>query len=101
MSFKGKRRDEYVATTFCDFGQRGRRSDIGHHFSMPTAKRQFKRICRVWGNPLYGDDRANWRIWQETRGGKVINDYIHTPEPPYVPAGGDVGNRACRMAGGR
>lgn len=64
-----KNDNAYVAFTYTDFGQRGRRERLGRHLTLETAARQFKRICKVY-NQLHGH-----RVWTELRStGEVIHD---------------------------
>lgn len=66
MSVAGKKHEDWIAQTFCDFGEPRRRTTISNHFSIDAAGRQFKRINKIYG--------ANgWRCWQEDRAGNVIN----------------------------
>lgn len=90
MSVKGKKEWQWVARTLCDFGNPNRRSELSKHYSLEAANRAFPRLVRIYG------DIHHWRVWQEDRAGKILND---TAE--YVPTGRDVGNRSCRMVGGR
>jgi hypothetical protein len=67
MSVAGKKHDDWVARTICDFGQQGRREVLRHHYSIEAALNCFKEICKIYG-------KKPERCWQETREGEVIND---------------------------
>lgn len=68
MSVLGKKNDEWVALTLCDFGDPTRRHKIRNHFSMDAAINSFKDICKIYGK--------NSRCWQETREGVVFNENV-------------------------
>jgi hypothetical protein len=66
MSVRGKKKDDWVARTLCDYGDKTRKDTITHHFSEEAAFRSFEKI-----NNIYGKE---WRCWQEARDGRIIND---------------------------
>lgn len=66
MPVAGKTKDEWVAQTFCDFGQPGRKTALANHFSIEAAIRRFKHIHKIYA-------RDDWTCWQEDRAGNVIN----------------------------
>lgn len=77
MSVRGKRDCDWVAETLCDFGERGRATSLGHHFSVGAAVRHFtwKRILRIYGPYGTSGKREKWRVWQALRAtGEIIND---------------------------
>ena len=45
--------------TYCDFGKSYRKHELSRHKNWNTAKRQFKRIARIYSG-IHG-----WRCWQE------------------------------------
>lgn len=69
MSVLGKKKNEWVAITLCDFGDPKRRFELRHHYSVDAAIRAFKDICKIYG-------KGNERCWQETREGEVFNDNV-------------------------
>ena len=71
MSVAGKKKDEWVAQTLCDFGTPGRRESIRHHFSIESAIRAFDGLCKIYG-------RGQERCWQEDKYGELINDSTPT-----------------------
>ena len=50
---------KYKVATYCDFGTSGRRDVLSRHKNWDTAKRQFKRIARIYSG-IHG-----WHCWQE------------------------------------
>jgi|TARA_Y100000034_G_scaffold135146_2_gene205895 hypothetical protein len=66
MSVKGKKKTEWVAQTFCDFNDSGRKSVLRNHFSMEAAFRAFKKFVK--DRSIYGN------IWLKTRDGKILKD---------------------------
>lgn len=60
MSVKGKKVGDHVVVTMTDFGQPGRRSEIGRHYTLAAAGRQYKRIWDIY-HRLHGH-----KVWQET-----------------------------------
>ena len=70
MSVRGKKKDDWVARTLCDFGDKTRIDKIRTHFSEEAAFKAFEKI-----NDIYGKE---WRCWQETRDGRIINDNHHS-----------------------
>jgi len=50
---------KYKVVTCCDFGEAGRKDVIRRHKNWTTARRQYKRIARIY-NKIWG-----WRCWQE------------------------------------
>jgi len=66
---KGLKVEDFVAQTFCDFGDHRRKVEIGKHYDYSTAKRAYKRIADI-----YLGQRDNCRVWQETRSGTILND---------------------------
>lgn len=66
MSVAGKTKDEWIAQTFCDFGEPGRRTVLTQHFFLETAKRGFQRTKKIYS-------AHGWHCWQEDRAGNVIN----------------------------
>jgi hypothetical protein len=65
MSVAGKKKDEWVAATYCDFGTPGRKDAISHHFSIAAAVRRYNVLNKVYG-------RNDWRCWQEDRAGVFL-----------------------------
>ena len=49
----------YKVITYCDFGESGRRTVIGHHLTTQTAERALPRYIRIYSK-LHG-----WKVWQE------------------------------------
>jgi hypothetical protein len=72
MSVAGKKKDEWVAITLCDFGDPNRREILRHHFSVDSAILAFKQIEKIYGRNRLTN--GNGRVWQETRCGSIIND---------------------------
>jgi len=66
---KGKKRTEYSAVTYCDFGEAGRRASIGVHYTKETAERQFKRLCRIYRD---GPAADGWSVWTELLDSTVL-----------------------------
>lgn len=71
MSVKGKSHDEWVAATYTNFGDPNRKEVLRHHFTEQAAYRAWNEILKVYGG--YG---KNARIWQETRGGEILNERL-------------------------
>lgn len=79
MSVRGKRNCDWVAETLCDFGERGRATSLGHHFSVGAAVRYFtwKRLLRLYGpyRVFNTSGGRRWRVWQVLRAThEIIND---------------------------
>jgi len=70
---KGLSVEDYVAQTFCDFGEKGRRVEIRKHYDYNAAKKVFGKIVKVYGRVWPRSDKAT-RVWQETRNGTILND---------------------------
>jgi hypothetical protein len=66
MPVKGKRKNEWVAVTLCNFGEESRRDSIAKHFSETAALKAFDKINKIYG--------GHGRCWQEMRDGRIIND---------------------------
>jgi len=66
MSVSGKKKSDWVARTFCDFGDVSRRDVLTNHYSIKAANRAFEGTAKIYSR--FG------RVWQEDREGKVIND---------------------------
>jgi len=56
------------AKTYCDFNQLNRQDVLGNHRTLQTARRQFKRIARIY-NGIH-----HWRVWTIASNGKIICD---------------------------
>lgn len=55
----GRRLANPKVITYCDFGDTGRKSEIGRHATLATAMRQYARLWESYS-------RINkWRVWQE------------------------------------
>lgn len=54
--------------TYCDFGEPERKDELSRHKNWDTAKRQFKRISRIYTG-IHG-----WRCWQEEVEDAKINN---------------------------
>lgn len=65
MSVKGKTETDWVAQTFCDFGEPNRRDVITQHFFLETARRGFQRVVKIY-------TQQGWHCWQEDKEGNVI-----------------------------
>lgn len=65
MSVAGKTKDDWIAQTFCDFGEPGRKDVITQHFFIETAKRGFQRVSKIYS-------QQGWHCWQEDRDGNVL-----------------------------
>ena len=66
MSVKGKKRDDWVARSFCDYNN-GSRSELRRHFTVEAGQRAFKGFVKdvgaIWGH-----------IWLEMRDGTILRD---------------------------
>ena len=60
--------DNMKAITYCDFNQVERLDIMSKHRTLQTARRQFKRIARIY-HGIYG-----WRVWTVASNGKIICD---------------------------
>ena len=66
MSALGKKKDEWVVQTLCDFKENGRREVLRNHFSLESAFRSWDNFVKIY---------SKWgRCWQETNSGEVVND---------------------------
>jgi len=63
MSVKGKKKNEYVAVTYCDFGQEGRREPLVHHYSLAAAFRRYRRVWEIYG--ATSKDQKGCKVWIE------------------------------------
>ena len=63
-----KKRKKYEATTYCDYGDITTKIVLKQHFTIQTAKKEFKKILSSFTN------KGRWRCWQEIKTGVVIND---------------------------
>ena len=50
---------KHKVATYCNFGESGRKDVLRRHKNWDTAKRQFKRIARIYSG-IHG-----WHCWQE------------------------------------
>ena len=71
MSVAGKKKHEWVAQTFCDFGETGRRTVLTNHFSINAARTRWPAIVKIY-------TKEGWTCWQEDRAGNVLR---REPEP--------------------
>lgn len=69
---KGLTKEDFVAQTFCDFGDRTRKTEIRRHYDYSAAKKAFGEIANVYTRGFGRTD--NNRVWQETRQGTILND---------------------------
>ena len=56
------------AQTFCSFGMWGRKDGMSKYKNLQTARRQFKRIARIY----HGIHK--WRVWTVASNGQIICD---------------------------
>jgi hypothetical protein len=56
---KAQIRKVFKVKTYTDFGQAGRIEEIGKHYNIATAMRQYARIWEVYGR------RGGARVWQK------------------------------------
>ena len=60
---------EFMAKTYCDFGDADRKDELSSHFTIETAKRQFARKAKIY-NGIH-----KWRVWTEVlSSGQIICD---------------------------
>ena len=71
MSVRGKSKEDWVALTLTDFGDKTRRQVLRHHFTKEAAYRALDGICKIYGRPWIKEET---RVWQETREGQILND---------------------------
>lgn len=71
MSVKGKTREDWVALTLTDFGDKTRRQVLRHHFTKEAAYRAWDGLIKIYGRPWIKEET---RVWQETREGQILND---------------------------
>lgn len=45
--------------TYCDFGEEGRKTEIGQHLTIATAMRQYAWLWDIYGR------RPGYKVWQE------------------------------------
>jgi len=76
MGIKGRKRDDYKAYTFCDFGEKGRQEVIYNHYSISSTKRAFTRLKKIYSKASGIKGRETWRCWQEDNRGNLINDSV-------------------------
>lgn len=69
---KGLTKEDFVAQTFCDFGEVGRKTEIRRHYDYNAANKAFREIAKVYTRAFGRTDRN--RVWQETRIGTILND---------------------------
>ena len=74
MSVAGKSKDDWVAATFTDFGEKIRKDLLRHHFSIQSALRAYKELKKIYGPNSHSNTAKPCRIWQETRSGEILND---------------------------
>lgn len=72
MSVKGKSKDEWVALTLTDFGDKSRKEVLRHHFTREAAYRAWDGLLKVYGRPWKQGEPP--RLWQESREGEILND---------------------------
>ena len=65
MSVAGKKKNDWVAATYCDFGTPGRKDVITHHFSIAAAVRRYHNINKIYS-------QSGWHCWQEDRAGVFL-----------------------------
>ena len=65
MSVKDKKKNDWVAQTFCDFNDAGRKSVLRNHYSLGAALRAFKGLVKI---TAYGN------MWLKTRDGNILKD---------------------------
>lgn len=68
MSVKGHKKNEWVARTFCDFNEDGRKADLRNHFSIQAGCRAFDEFVRDRSRSIYGN------IWLELKDGTILKD---------------------------
>jgi len=66
MSVKGKKEDDWVAKTVCDFGEVGREETLTHHYYLSTAFRAYRKHWDIY-HKIHG-----WKVWIELRKQKGI-----------------------------
>lgn len=69
MAVQGKKLNEWIARTYCNFGDPNRKEALRDHYSLDAAFRAYEKINKIYGR--------SGRCWQETREGVVINDNNH------------------------
>lgn len=75
MGVRGKSMYDWEYATFCDFGnEKIARAPVAKHFSLPAAKRAFVRLKKIYSHESRTRGRENWRVWQTSRNGQIIND---------------------------
>lgn len=68
MTLKNKNINDWVVATYCDYGDVNKKIIFRKSYTTLAAQNWF-----VKKNHLY-TCRGEWRIWQENKKGKVIND---------------------------
>lgn len=71
MSVRGKSREDWVALTLTDFGDKSRREVLRHHFTKEAAYRAWDGLIKIYGRSWIKEET---RVWQETREGQILND---------------------------
>lgn len=71
MSVRGKSREDWVALTLTDFGDKSRREVLRHHFTKEAAYRAWDELIKIYGRSWIKEEP---RVWQETREGQILND---------------------------
>lgn len=72
MSVRGKSKEDWVALTLTDFGDKTRRDVLRHHFTIKAAYRAWDGLSKIYGRPWKQGEET--RVWQETREGQILND---------------------------
>lgn len=67
---RGKHVGDWVARTFCNYGEPQRTTEVGKHYSHETALRQGKRIAKTYRG--YGPRWRAYHIWTVDREGKLL-----------------------------
>ena len=63
-----KKVDDWIIVTYCDYGDANKKIIFRRSYSVESAKRWFEQRFH------YYNCKGKWRIWQEDKKGKIIND---------------------------
>lgn len=72
MSVRGKSKNDWVAVTLTDFGDKTRREILRHHYTVEAAYRAWQDLLKIYGKPWKPGERP--RVWQEGVDGEILNE---------------------------